>query len=78
MIPMIEGWSTTYENPNIIPERERHIHFGQFDHVRYYGADVRQRASAAGFDLSEYTGSPHDCIKYGLIRGEKVFIATKS
>ena len=77
MIPIIEGWSTTYENPTILSERERHIHFGQFDHVRYYGADVRDRVSDAGFDLSEYTGSPHDCISYGLLRGEKIFIATK-
>lgn len=77
MIPIVEGWSETYENPAIVSEQARHIHFGQFDHVRYYGSDVRQRAAAAGFQVSEYCGSPADCIKYGLMRGEKVFIATK-
>ncbi len=77
MIPIIEGWSATYENPEIVSERDRHIHFGQFDHVRYYGADVRQRAAGAGFGVAEYTGSPEDCIRYGLLRGEKLFIARK-
>jgi SAM-dependent methyltransferase len=77
MIPIIEGWATTYENPDILSEADRHVHFGQFDHIRYYGADVRDRATQAGFLVSEYCGSPIDCVKHGLIRGEKVFIATK-
>lgn len=77
MIPIVEGWTTTYEDQAIVSEQERHIHFGQSDHVRYYGADVRQRASATGFRVSEYTGSPQDCVRHGLLRGEKVFIATK-
>lgn len=75
MVPVIEGWDRTYENPAIRTERERHIHFGQFDHVRYYGADVRERVVAAGFRLSEFTAEPKDSIRYGLLRGEKVFIA---
>lgn len=77
MVPVVEGWTETYENPSILSERERHLHFGQFDHVRYYGADVRQRATETGFTLSEVTGSPADCVRYGLLRGEKVFIAAK-
>jgi len=77
MVPVIEGWAQTYENPSIQTERERHIHFGQFDHVRYYGSDVRQRAVAAGFTLSEFTAGAVDSIQHGLLRGEKVFIASK-
>jgi SAM-dependent methyltransferase len=77
MIPVIEGWAETYENPSIQTERQRHIHFGQFDHVRYYGADVRQRAVEAGFELSEFTAGADDSIRHGLLRGEKVFIASK-
>ena len=45
MVPIVEGWASTYENPSIVSEQERHIHFGQFDHVRYYGADIRDRAA---------------------------------
>lgn len=77
MIPIIEGWQNTYENPGIVSERDRHIHFGQFDHVRYYGADVRKRITEAGFKLSEFTSDPQDSIRHGLQRGEKVFIAEK-
>ena len=77
MVPVIEGWAQTYENPAIQTEHERHIHFGQFDHVRYYGSDVRERAAAAGFALSEFTAEAADSIRYGLLRGEKIFIASK-
>jgi SAM-dependent methyltransferase len=77
MVPIIEGWERTYENENVVTERDRHIHFGQFDHVRFYGADVRQRIRDAGFELSEFTSGPVDAIRYGLQRGEKVFIASK-
>lgn len=77
MIPVIEGWAETYEDSSIRTDRERHVHFGQFDHVRYYGADVRERVTAAGFQLSEFTSDPVDSIHYGLLRGEKVFIGLK-
>jgi hypothetical protein len=52
-------------------------HYGQSDHVRYYGADVRDRIRAAGFKLSEFTAEGEDVLTYGLQRGEKVFVATK-
>ena len=77
MIPIAEGWAKTYEDPTKTSERERHIHFGQFDHVRYYGADVRDRVRDAGFELAEFTASGPETIEYGLMRGEKVFIATR-
>jgi SAM-dependent methyltransferase len=77
MIPIIEGWETSYENPEITGDREREIHFGQNDHIRYYGGDIRERVRAAGFELSEYTANGKECIDYGLQRGEKIFIADK-
>ena len=55
MLPVIEGWSTTYENNAVVTPEERARHYGQADHVRYYGADVRDRIRAAGFKLD---GSP--------------------
>jgi SAM-dependent methyltransferase len=77
MLPIVEGWSRTYENAEVESAAGRTIHFGQHDHVRYYGADVRERIRAAGFDLAEFTAEGDDVIRYGLIRGEKVFLATK-
>lgn len=42
-VPIIHGWDMTYENPAIQADAERDLHFGQFDHVRYYGNDLRDR-----------------------------------
>jgi SAM-dependent methyltransferase len=75
MIPLVEGWATTYEDPAVQSEDDRARYFGQFDHVRYYGADVRRRIAEAGFTLEEFTATEPDVSRYGLTRGEKVFIA---
>jgi SAM-dependent methyltransferase len=77
MVPIIEGWETTYENPAITTEQDRQAHFGQFDHVRYYGSDIRDRLKKAGFDIREYTAYGSDAVKYGLLKGEKLFVCTK-
>jgi SAM-dependent methyltransferase len=77
MVPVIEGWARTYENPNVSSLEGRALHFGQHDHVRYYGADVRDRIRAAGFDLQEFTAEGDNVVRFGLLHGEKVFIATK-
>ncbi|MBU6442931.1 MAG: methyltransferase domain-containing protein [Alphaproteobacteria bacterium] len=78
MVPIVEGWARSYENPAIITPDQRTLHFGQFDHVRYYGADLRARIRAAGFELEEFTAEEPDVFRHGLIRGEKVFVAAKS
>jgi tagatose-1,6-bisphosphate aldolase non-catalytic subunit AgaZ/GatZ len=77
MLPVIEGWSTTYETKAVTTPEDRMRHYGQSDHVRYYGADVRDRIRAAGFKLDEFTAEGEDVLTYGLARGEKVFVATK-
>lgn len=75
--PVVEGWAKTYENPEVKTPAERVLHFGQSDHVRYFGADLRDRIRAAGFDLREFSAEEPDVHRHGLIRGEKIFIATK-
>lgn len=77
MLPLIEGWSKTYETAAAVTPVDRMRHYGQSDHVRYYGADVRDRIRAAGFKLDEFTAEGEDVLTYGLARGEKVFIAAK-
>jgi SAM-dependent methyltransferase len=77
MLPVIEGWAATYENPKVLTPEERKRHYGQSDHIRYYGADVRARIRAAGFALDEFTAEGEDVLIYALQRGEKVFIARK-
>jgi len=78
MVPIVEAWKASYENDEVTSERDRNLHFGQFDHVRYYGADLRQRIRDAGFSLEEFTATPEDCVKYGLVRGETVFVAKRA
>ena len=77
-VPLIEGWDKTYENDEITDEKDRLIHFGQEDHVRFYGKDFRDRITKNGFVLiNEITADEEDVINFGLIRGEKVFVFKK-
>lgn len=62
--------ATTYEDPSIITPEERAIHFGQWDHVRYYGSDYKERLENIGFEVLfenyKESLSPEDIHKYGL------------
>lgn len=77
MVPIVEGWASTYENSDVKTEADRLRHFGQEDHVRLYGRDLRDRIREAGFDLQEFTASPADCLSMGLTPGETIFLAWK-
>lgn len=77
-VPIIEGWSRTYENPEISDTSLRELHFGQPDQLRYYGRDFRERVAEQGFQLiEEVTAEGEDVTEYGLLRGEKLFIYEK-
>lgn len=75
--PVIEGWAQTYVNPDITSKQDRILHFGQADHSRLFGRDLRDRIRAAGFGLDEVPAVEPDVARYGLLRGETVFIASK-
>jgi len=77
MTPVVEGWARTYENPEVDGAAARLLHFGQSDHVRMYGRDIRDRIRRAGFQLGGYTAIEPDVLTYGLMRGETLFIGTK-
>lgn len=77
MIPLIEGWDETFEDPTIDTMKERKKHFEGKRHLRYFGRDFRDRLAAAGFRPDEFTGIGKDAVRYGLWRGEKVFVAEK-
>ncbi|WP_179378246.1 class I SAM-dependent methyltransferase [Jannaschia marina] len=77
MTPVCEGWAESYENPEVTSGPDRRLHFGQADHVRFYGRDIRDRIRAAGFALREVVAAEPDVRLHGLIRGETLFIATK-
>lgn len=77
MAPIVEGWASTYENPAVQTDADRLRHFGQEDHLRLYGRDLRDRIREAKFDLQEFTASPTDCLSMGLLPGETIFLAWK-
>jgi len=77
-VPIVEGWEETYENCSVTNPLQRELHFDQFDHVRLYGRDFRDRLRDAGFGkIEEVTAQGEDVVQYGLLRGEKVFICSK-
>jgi len=76
-VPIIEGWEKTYEDSSIQSPEERELHFGQSDHIRYYGRDFRDRLNEAGFIFDEITAEGPDVISYSLLRGEKFFVCRK-
>ena len=77
MVPIVEGWDTTYEDPSVSSPEGRDLHFGQSDHIRFYGRDFRDRVRDAGFELTEFTAEEPDVSRYGLLRGDKVFFARR-
>lgn len=77
MVPIVEGWADTYEDRAIADDGARADHYGQYDHVRYYGRDFRDRLGAHGFRADEYTALGSASVMYALTRGEKVFIGSK-
>ena len=75
MVPLVEGWCQSYEDEAVETPEDRHRYFGQSDHLRYYGSDLRRRVRAAGFSLREFTPDGRTCGDIGLLPGETVFCA---
>jgi len=50
-VPINEKLRKTYENNSITTPKEREKHFGQWDHVRWYGPDIKNRMEKHGFEV---------------------------
>lgn len=74
-VPIVEGWDVTYEDPAVVSGNGRRLHFGQHDHLRMYGRDFRDRLTAGGLDVEEHVAAGAECVRYGLLPGERLFIA---
>jgi len=77
-VPLAGGCAKTYEDPGITSPVDRELHFGQADHLRFYGRDFSDRLLSAGFSVDEFTCDGPDTMKYALQRGDSVFICTKN
>lgn len=73
-VPMKNSLEKTYEDFSIKDPKEKQKHFGQYDHVRWYGMDYFERLKSVGFqtDINFYSSkfSDEDRKKFGLIENE--------
>ncbi len=81
LFPIVEGWSNTLTEATlgrtVATPDERRLYFGQNDHVKIFGRDVRDKIRAAGFGLTEFVAEEPRVSKYGLQRGETIFVAKR-
>lgn len=75
-VPIIEGWSATFEDPGGLSDDQRTLIMSDPDHRRWYGRDVRNRIAEAGLNVSEFTALEPDVTRHGVARGEKIFFGT--
>ena len=73
-VPMKNSLAKTYEDFTIKDPKERQKHFGQYDHVRWYGMDYFDRLESVGFeaDANFYSQnfSKEEIKKFGLRENE--------
>lgn len=74
-VPQIQGWASTYEDETLTDATARRTHFGQEDHLRLYGRDFMDRLRRAGLAVEPFQLDPPSEVRYGLKRGETIFLA---
>ena len=80
-VPMKNSLEKTYEDFTITDPKERQKHFGQYDHVRWYGMDYFDRLKSVGFDAEanfySQKFSDADIKKFALNRNEILPVVRK-
>lgn len=70
----------TYEDAAIVDPLERERHFGQHDHVRWYGLDIRERLTGADFAVDTvriaHLATDAEIIRFGLDANDIIFVCT--
>jgi len=75
--PVVAAWDKSYEDAGITGETDRFRHFGQPDHLRYFGRDIEDRIRSAGLDLELVVADGASAARYGLIPGDTIFLASR-
>ena len=80
-VPMNVKRKNTFEDSSIKSKNQREKYFGQYDHVREYGLDFKDRVEEAGFEvemINYSTKISQDLvIKYGLMKDDLIPIGKK-
>jgi len=81
-LPILANNAPTYEDYSITSPKEHKKHFGQWDHVRYYGVDIENRFKNAGFKSNTINSfwyfTSDERIKFGVPNESFLFHLTKS
>ncbi|AZI54472.1 class I SAM-dependent methyltransferase [Epilithonimonas vandammei] len=81
-VPMKNSLEKTYEDVTITDPKERQKHFGQYDHVRWYGMDYFDRLKSVGFDadINFYSQkfSEAEIKRFGLNKNEILPVVRKA
>ena len=81
-VPLKCSLEKSYEDFSITDPQERQKHFGQYDHVRWYGMDYFDRLKSVGFeaDANFYSQkfSKEEIKKFGLRENEILPVVSKS
>lgn len=81
-VPMKNSLEKTYEDFTITDPKERQKHFGQYDHVRWYGMDYFDRLNDVGFEteINFYSQkfSEADIKRFGLNKNEILPVVRKN
>ncbi|MBS1580932.1 MAG: class I SAM-dependent methyltransferase [Bacteroidetes bacterium] len=80
-VPLNKRLSVTDEDVTITNPQERERRFGQHDHFRIYGLDLKERLRSAGFmvEVVPYTGqfSYAERFRFGLPTDEDIYYCSK-
>ena len=78
-VPIIPNWSETYEIERELSLKDQKIYFGMETHLRYYGNDFSKRITKYNNLqlIKEFIADGNDSVKYGLNRGESLFVFRK-
>lgn len=80
-VPMKNSLEKTYEDFTITDPKERQKHFGQYDHVRWYGMDYFDRLRSVGFEVEinfySQKFSEADIKRFGLNKNEILPVVRK-
>ncbi len=81
-VPILTNNAPTFEDYSIVSPQERKKHFGQWDHVRYYGTDIANRFLDAGFKVKSVKSDSYfnyeEQIKFGVPNETFLFHFTKT
>ena len=81
-VPMKNSLEKTHEDFTIKDPKERQKHFGQYDHVRWYGMDYFKRLESVGFSVEKNFYSQKFTVeerkRFGLMENEILPVVFKN